>query len=100
MGKGGPDMRGHNTGTRRGRAWWWTAGSTVLATGALVGTSFAGTAQAAYRGSNGLIAFVRNGNVRGTPKIYFGPPTAAGPVSARVLTTGTEPDWQPLAPLT
>jgi hypothetical protein len=65
----------------------------VLATGALVGTSLAGTAQAAYRGSDGLIAFVRNGN------IYTINPESATPSSTVVRLThdgrDSGPRWSP-----
>jgi WD40-like Beta Propeller Repeat len=51
--------RGGRTAAR-----WWTAGVAGLASLALLGTGLAGTAQASYPGgSNGLIAFVRDGNI-------------------------------------
>ena len=86
-------MRGHSTGNRRGRAWWWSAGSAALATGALCGIGFAGTAQAAYPGSDGLIAFVRNGN------IYTINPQSTTPSSTVVRLTrdghDSGPRWSP-----
>lgn len=86
-------MGGHSRGARRGRAWWWSAGSAVLATGALVGTGFAGIAQAAYPGSNGLIAFVRNGD------IYTINPESTTPSSTVVRLThdghDSGPRWSP-----
>src|ERR1017187_560176 len=42
---------------------WWAAGVAALASLALLGTGLAGTAQAAYPGANGRIAFVRGGNI-------------------------------------
>lgn len=48
-------------GRRRGR--WLAAAAAALTSLALLGTALAGTAQAAYRGSDGLIAFVRGGNI-------------------------------------
>ena len=86
-------MRGHKTGSTRGRAWWWTAGSAVVAAAALLGVSVPGIAQAAYPGSDGLIAFVRHGN------IYTVNPEAATPSSTVVrLTRGghdSGPRWSP-----
>ncbi|HSZ46775.1 MAG TPA: DPP IV N-terminal domain-containing protein [Streptosporangiaceae bacterium] len=41
----------------------WTAGLTTLAAAGLLATGLAGTAQAAYPGADGLIAFVRGGNI-------------------------------------
>jgi Dipeptidyl peptidase IV (DPP IV) N-terminal region len=86
-------MRRQNTGARRGRAWWWTTGSAVLATTALLGISAPGTAQAAYPGSDGLIAFVRDGN------IYTINPESTTPGSTVVpLTHGghdSGPRWSP-----
>jgi dipeptidyl aminopeptidase/acylaminoacyl peptidase len=86
-------MRGQKTDSTRARAWWWTAGSAVLATAALLGISVPGIAQAAYAGSDGLIAFVRHGN------IYTINPEAATPSSTVVrLTRGghdSGPRWSP-----
>jgi len=87
-------MRERSTGAGRGRTWWWrSAGSVVLAAGALVGTGLAGTAQAAYPGSDGLIAFVRSGN------IYTINPESATPGSTVVRLThdghDSGPRWSP-----
>ena len=86
-------MRGHKTSSKRGRAWWWAAGSAVVAAAALLGISVPGIAQAAYPGSDGLIAFVRHGN------IYTINPEAATPSSTVVrLTRGghdSGPRWSP-----
>ncbi len=57
-----------------------------------------GAYQAVYSPSGTFLAYVRN--VRGTPKIYLYSPPTIGPIIAGALTTGTEPDWQPLAPVT
>jgi hypothetical protein len=48
-------------GARRRGA--WAAGVTAVASLALLGTGLVGTAQAAYPGGDGLIAFVRGGNI-------------------------------------
>jgi hypothetical protein len=86
-------MGGQKTCSTRGRAWWWTAGSAVLATAALLGISVPGIAQAAYTGSDGLIAFVRHGN------IYSINPQTTTPSSTIVrLTRGghdSGPRWSP-----
>ncbi len=86
-------MRGQDTHARRSRAWWCTAGSTALVTAALLAIPFAGTAQAAYPGRDGLIAFVRNGN------IYTINPESATPGAtvARLARGGHDsgPRWSP-----
>jgi hypothetical protein len=87
------DMRGCKTASARRRARWWTAGSAVLAAAAVAGITFAGTAEAAYPGSDGLIAFVRNGN------IYTINPESATPGSTIVRLTrdghASGPRWSP-----
>lgn len=86
-------MRGQKMGTRRGRLRRWTAGSAALATAALLGMSFAGTAQAAYPGRDGLIAFARSGN------IYTINPETATPSSTVIRLTqdghDSGPRWSP-----
>jgi hypothetical protein len=51
-----------------------------------------------YSPSGTFLAYVKN--VHGTPKIYIYSPPTVGPIITGALTTGTEPDWQPLAPVT
>ncbi len=86
-------MRGHCTSGARGHARWWIASSTVVALAALLATGLAGTAQAAYPGADGLIAFVRGGN------IYTINPQAATPASTIVGLTqdghDSGPRWSP-----
>ena len=86
-------MRGQNTCGSHRRTWRWTAASAALATATLLGVSFAGTAEAAYHGSDGLIAFVRHGN------IYTINPESATPNATIVrLTHGghnSGPRWSP-----
>jgi hypothetical protein len=69
------------------------AGATALAAIALMLTGVAGPAQAAYHGNNGLIAFVRSGN------IYTIDPEAspAGPTTVRLTRDGHDsgPRWSP-----
>jgi WD40-like Beta Propeller Repeat len=69
------------------------AGLTALAASALMLTGLAGTAQAAYHGNDGLIAFVRSGN------IYTINPEAspAGPTTVRLTRDGHDsgPRWSP-----
>jgi hypothetical protein len=60
--------------------------------------SLPGAYEAVYSPSGSFVAFVRN--VHGTPKIYIRSSPGVGPVTRRALTTGTEPDWQPVAPVT
>jgi hypothetical protein len=68
-------------------------GLTALAANALVLTGALGTAQAAYHGNDGLIAFVRSGN------IYTINPEAspAGPTTVRLTRDGHDsgPRWSP-----
>jgi hypothetical protein len=86
-------MRGQHTCGRQRRTWRWTAASAALATATLLSVGFAGTAQAAYHGSDGLIAFVRHGN------IYTIDPESATPSATVVrLTRGghnSGPRWSP-----
>jgi hypothetical protein len=58
-----------------------------------------GAYEGVFSPTGDYIAYVRN--VRGVPEIYAaddfpGVPSGSG---ARILTAGTQPDWQPLAPL-
>ena len=56
-----------------------------------------GAYQAVYSPDGGFIAYVRN--THGTAKIYIlGPPTV-GPIFPNGLTTGSQPDWQPVPPV-
>jgi hypothetical protein len=86
-------MRGQQTYSRQRRTWRWTAAPAALATAALLSVGFAGTAQAAYHGTDGLIAFVRHGN------IYTINPESATPSTTIVrLTRGghnSGPRWSP-----
>jgi hypothetical protein len=50
-------------GSKRVTARWLARGLAAAGSLALLGTVLAGTAQAAYPGANGLIAFVRGGNI-------------------------------------
>jgi hypothetical protein len=87
-------MRGkRGPGARAGARWWatrwWAAGLAGLASLALLGTGLTGTAQAAYPGANGRIAFVRGGN------IYTIEPNGSG---LSRLTSGRHssgPRWSP-----
>jgi hypothetical protein len=86
-------MRGQMRGGARSRRRWWMPGLTVLGAITLLGSGLAGTAQAAYHGSDGLIAFVRNGN------IYTINPQSAAPGSTvtRLTRNGHDsgPRWSP-----
>jgi Dipeptidyl peptidase IV (DPP IV) N-terminal region len=86
-------MRGHSTKAARSHMRWWIASSVALAASALGAAALAGTAQAAYPGSDGLIAFVRGGN------IYTIDPQAATPASTIVKLThdghDSGPRWSP-----
>lgn len=53
-----------------------------------------GAYQAVYSPSGSLMAYVRSG--QGTPKIYIQGPPTVGPVLPGALTTGSQPDWQPV----
>jgi hypothetical protein len=57
-----------------------------------------GAYQAVYSPSGLFLAYVEN--VHRTPEIYIYTRRSVGPVLSGPLTTGTEPDWQPLAPVT
>lgn len=85
-------MRGQTTPAAR-RARWWMPGLSAVAVAALVATGLTGTAQAAYQGLDGLIAFVRNGN------IYTINPESTTPGSTVVRLTrdghDSGPRWSP-----
>jgi Dipeptidyl peptidase IV (DPP IV) N-terminal region/WD40-like Beta Propeller Repeat len=53
-----------------------------------------GAYQAVYSPDGGYVAYVRNS--RGTPRIYILGPATAGQPFPNGLTTGTQPDWQPV----
>jgi hypothetical protein len=55
-----------------------------------------GAYQAVYSPSGVFVAYVRN--VRGKPRIYIQAPPTVGRIFPAGLTTGNQPDWQPLAP--
>lgn len=57
----------------------------------------AGAYQAVYSPGGVYLAYVRNR--RGTPEIYLYSPPGIVPLPARALTTGTQPDWQPVRPV-
>jgi hypothetical protein len=71
----------------------WTAGLTTLAAAGLLAAGLAGTARAAYPGADGLIAFVRGGN------IYTINPQSATPGATVVRLTSdgrdSGPRWSP-----
>jgi hypothetical protein len=82
-------MRGQHTPPRRRFARWVMSATAGLAALALLLAGLAGTAQAAYRGSAGRIAFVRGGN------IYSIEPDGSG---LHLLTHGghdSGPRWSP-----
>ncbi len=83
----------HNAATRRWLALWSSALTVLTVTGALVSAELAaaGPAQAAYPGADGLIAFVRDGNI-----VTIDPTTH--PATQKTLTTGghaSGPRWSP-----
>jgi Tol biopolymer transport system component len=53
-----------------------------------------GAYEAVYSPNGLYIAFVRN--TRGKPEIYTFNPTPTAYLPPRELTTGTQPDWQPV----
>jgi hypothetical protein len=52
--------------------------------------------QAVYSPNGVFLAYVRN--VRGRAEIFIYTPPTVAPVRTTALTTGTQPDWQPVAP--
>lgn len=86
-------MRGLSSKAARTRVRRGTAGLSALAATTLLAGAFTGTAQAAYAGADGLIAFVRHGN------IYTINPESATPGSTvrRLTRDGRDsgPRWSP-----
>ena len=82
-------MRGRVGPRMKWRPRFWGIGAAVLGAAVLAGTGFTGAAQAAYRGSEGRIAFVRNGDIYSI--------RTDGSGLARLTTDGHDsgPRWSP-----